>query len=337
MTADSDLIPLVRPSFPAVSTFSDRWEAATKKTGVFSNFGELWHSAQLRLSELTGRFAIPVSTGTHAVTLAIAAAEATFGEAATVAFEAFTFQATALAARRIDPGAAKARTGFDNEALQRDIVVRTIPFGMRRYIEKKKNEGVLVIDAAGAFHPDAIKQYPAEAYVAVSFHATKNFPIGEGGCVFLPRGASYAARTIMAAMNFGFDDRRNVLPGYATNAKLDELRCALLLAQLDRAEHFAARSARIRETVKAVCAASGGTAWAPYELGVAQSLAVVAHRDPAQLVETLFENGFVARRVFHPHLSEHLLTYDEQRLVAIPSDCTDVEIEQMARVIGGVK
>lgn len=330
----SKLVPLVRPSFPSFDTFGPRWENSTAASGVFSNFGPLYGECVERLSKMTGRYAIPVSTGTAAVELAIAAAQAGFGHGVDAAFEAFTFQATKLALDHVIEGyTAPIRTGHPVNG-DIGIVVRTAHFGAAR--EWQDSKAPLVIDAAGAFSPDAIKAMPEHAFIAVSFHATKNFPIGEGGCVFLPRGTGWAAKTIQAAMNFGFDSKRNVLRGWATNAKLDELRCAVLLAQLDRESFFAERSRRICDHVKRICQTPGTRVWAPYRFGIAQSLAVVAHADPQALVDALAAAGFVARRVYHPFVSADFLTYDEARLVALPSDMTDDELHTMIVTLKGL-
>lgn len=340
VTVDSEIVPLVRPSFPSYLDFGQRWSLATGRTGQFSNFGVLFDEAQERLSSLTGRYAIPVSTGTAAVELAIAAAEASYGHGVDIAFEAFTFQATHLAAEHVSEVRRGHGDGYvfpirTNQSVARGgkgelgVVVRTIPFGMGRDWSHNDDRCQLVIDAAGAFDPITIRELPERAFIACSFHATKSYPIGEGGCVFLPKGTSWAAKTIQAAMNFGFDSKRNVLRGWATNAKLDELRCSILIEQLERVGYFTERSRRIREHVKAIVQSPGTRTWAPYALGYSQSLVVVAHADPAKLVTALFEAGFIARRVYHPFISADHLTYDEQRLVALPSDMTDDELHNL--------
>lgn len=332
--AASKPVPLVRPSFPSFDTFGPVWERETFESGQFSNFGPLYDKCVVKLSKMTGRFAIPVSTGTAAVELAIAAAQASYGHGVDVAYEAFTFKATQLAAQHVAEGyVAAMRT---NEQVKGDIgvVVRTLPFGCNRQFQHD-DKAQLVIDAAGGFDADTISSMPDRAFIAVSFHATKNYPIGEGGCVFLPRGTSWATKTIEAAMNFGFDSKRNVMRGWATNAKLDELRCAVLLAQLDRTSYFRSRSARIVQHVRTI-ANSVPLVWVPYNLnGLSQSLAVIAHKHPQDLVEGLARAGFVARRVYHPFISEDLLTYDEQRLVALPSDMTDDELHNIIVAMKG--
>lgn len=320
------MIPLVRPSFPDPETWLPRWKEATGGSNQYTNFGPLWKEAARRLSEETGRIAIPVSSGTEAVALAIsAAAESLYLEDPVIYYEAFTFAATRAAAVRNGYAIAK-RTDFVQDTTA--IVVRTIPFGSARTI-KSEPTGSLVIDAAGAFHPDGLGMYPKDAFIACSFHATKNFPIGEGGCVFLPPNAAWAERSVLSSMNFALLGHRNQ---YATNAKLDELHCAILLAQLDRKEYFADRSHRIRMASR-MLALDCDPIWKPYDVGTAQSLCVVAHKEPDRFVAELAIKGFTAKRVYYPYISGEALTYDEARLVALPSDTTDDELQALSDAI----
>ncbi len=325
-------VPLCRPSFPDPQTWLPKWQLSTAATGQYSNFGPLWHEAAERLSLSTGRVALPCSTGTEAVALAIAA----FGQAS-VYYEAFTFEATRSAALRSDQYAIPFRPapGFPSQPEPEDVIVRTIPFGSKR--EFRESDNSMVIDAAGAFDGH-LTGYPRDALIACSFHATKNYPIGEGGCVFIPRGWNWAINNVRRAMNFGIDPvTRAYVPGiYATNAKLDEMRSAMLLAQLDRADYFSARSARIAEQSRLIALNTPGT-FLPYTPGCSsQSLLVVGHHEPDKLVNKLAESGFVARRVYHPFIREDLLDYNQSRMVALPSDTTDKEFYQLIDVMRGL-
>lgn len=323
-------VPLVRPSFPPIEAFAHLWEAATMASHQFSNFGTLWHDAADLLSKMTGRIALPCSNGTEAVALAVHALGVN-----QVAFEGFTFEATRIACRRLDIQPTVLRTNAGDETYDELAIVRTIPFGSkRRFVESRPGKN-LVIDAAGAFGGDFFASLPDDAFIACSFHATKNFPIGEGGCVFLPAHANWAIESVTAAMNFGIDGKRNLLPGYRTNAKLDEMRCAILLAQLERVDYFARRSARIVRHSQDI--ANGGCgAWLPYRPGDAQSLVVVAYKDPDVLVRGLADAGFTARRVYHPYVKESVLFYDEARLVALPSDMSDDELTKIIATMKGI-
>lgn len=330
-------IPLVRPSLPDPARFIPMWEESTAKSGTYSNFGPLWQQAAAKLSKMAGRLAFPCSSGTEAVSLAI---EATRAEKNIhcVEIEAFTFEAGRIAAQRADKHAFDIRS-TDLQA-PNAIVVRTIPFGSQRYFSgtAHKDEHT-VIDAAGAFGPGAFKDNVRDDKpIAVSFHATKNFPIGEGGAVLLPWEWEAGAAAVMRAMNFGFNEakERSEHYNYKTNAKIDELRCAMLISQLDRVDYFRERSARIRRhTLRIVERCSGYVEkiTAPYQLGEWQSLVVIDCANAEQLGAGLAARGIASRRVYQPCRRPDLLEPHERELLALPSDCTNEEIEIVANAI----
>lgn len=308
--------PLIRPSIPSPRAWEDLLHTS-EAAGQYSNFGPVWTAAADYLSRLTDRIALPCSNGTDALVVALETAQKLY-----VSYEAFTFQATAIAAKRyLQRPAVPLRTGqaVDADTAGDTAVIRTIPFGSSRSI-RPEPDAQLIIDAAGAFGPDAFDSFPKDAIITCSFHATKNFPIGEGGCVFLPKDWTKQVRIAKATMNFGLDFTRTDLrylsaPG---NYKLDELHCALLLKQLERADFFRERSKRMAHESRLISAAKDCSL--PYSTGAWQSLVVVAHRDPDALVAKLAASGYVARRMYHPFIKPDLLAYEESRLVAVPSD-----------------
>jgi dTDP-4-amino-4,6-dideoxygalactose transaminase len=313
------MIPLVRPSFPPIESWAPRWKAATDKTGQYSNYGQLWHEAAEKLRQMTGMQAFPCSSGTEAVGLAIQAAKSA-RDVRRFDVEAFTFEATHVAAERFN--------GFDRiirSDKQSPWAVRTIPFGCGRTLQSE-----CIVDAAGGFGPGVAS---LSCPIAVSFHATKNFPIGEGGCVFLPQTWALSDEMV-AAMNFGFDMDRKRDPHveHVGNGKLDELRCAVLLAQLERVDYFKARSARIREHSRLLQHKINQTE-PPYPLGAWQSLVVVQVADAAGVADDLATEGFVARPVYSPNRFPELLLPAERNLLALPSDMTAAELERLAEVL----
>ncbi len=321
------MVPLVRPSMPYMKDV-EQYLHYSSDVGQWSNFGPLWHAASERLNDMTGRLALPCSNGTDALVLALVASQRPY-----VAVEAFTFQAAFLAAARY-AGASQAVTQvarIDDYDAAETSVIRTVPFGSFRIL-KPEPEAQLIIDAAGAFAPGAFDDYPLDAVITCSFHATKNFPIGEGGCVFLPPTWTYQAKLVRAAMNFGFDEERRTIELPACgNYKLDEVHCAMLLSQLDRAEFFRGRSYRIKND--SLNLSTAPNCWLPYALGDAQSLVAVGHKDPTTLVSKLAEAGFVARQMYKPYPKPALLTYDQAHTVALPSDCTPAEFGMLQEVL----
>lgn len=340
------MIPLVRPSFPDPGVFIPLWKKATQESGIYSNFGPLWWMAADRLSEVTDRIALPVSNGTEAVTLAALASQIeNANDDYAPAVEAFTFEATRIAFERVQHLHDRAEWGLrevrSDSALgakerKTGVVIRTVPFGCHRDFTKPQfDDEPTVIDAAGGFGPNAWGTHGLDATVrkdqpiAVSFHATKNFPIGEGGAVLLPLAWKRGAEAVVQAMNFGFSQNRRtrITSHYATNAKLDELRCAMLIAQLDRADYFRERCARIRKhTLRLIDHVD--QLRAPYQLGTWQSLVVVQIDQLADAMGILADRGIACREVY-PTSRQDLLTDAEKNLLALPSDCTDDELAQV--------
>ncbi len=321
------MIPLVRPSFPDMNKVLAQWRLSTDRSGQFSNFGPLWTKASERLSDITGMSAFPCSNGTEAVALAIVALRAQKG-VRHFKVEAFTFEATFAAAERFGAAFHSVVRSSDKRSDGYGMV-RTLPFGSNRRIGDAS--GLTVIDAAGAFGAEGAFAAGHAGPIACSFHATKNFPIGEGGCVLLPLEWDLGESAVLAAMNFGFDSdrKRQHRAVYATNAKLDELHCAILLAQLNRLDHFRDRSERIRKHARILQQAITGLS-ITYELGAWQSLLVMQHADPDGLIRHMGTAGFVCRRVYCPNPYAEMFTEHERNLVALPSDMTTDELEMFA-------
>ncbi len=195
------------------------------ETRVYSNFGAL----ALRLgSRLEARFALPMhsvivaASGTAALIGAIlaAAGRATI-ERPYALLPSFTFVATAAAAQAcgyeplpcdVDE---KSLTFSPKDALEHpdlDRIGLVLPvgafgIGLRQadWLGFRRASGVpVVIDGAACFEaacetPDALL---GEIPVVMSFHATKSFSSGEGGCV-ITTDRDLAKKTVQG-INFGF-------------------------------------------------------------------------------------------------------------------------------------
>jgi dTDP-4-amino-4,6-dideoxygalactose transaminase len=117
------------------------------------------------------------------------------------------------------------------------VVIPVAPFG--RLISQspwlafgKQTSIPVVIDAAACFdlllggEGDHLGPIP----LALSFHATKSFGVGEGGAV-ISTNKAVVARTVQA-LNFGFFDDRESRSA-STNGKMSEYHAAVGLAALD--------------------------------------------------------------------------------------------------------
>jgi dTDP-4-amino-4,6-dideoxygalactose transaminase len=222
-------------------------------TRVYTNWGPLALELEERLSS---RFSLPVGgvvsagSGTSALTAAIlAAAGRAAGGRRLAIVPAFTFVATAAAAEscgytlriadvdpetwQLDAEQVAARTDLDEVA----VVVPVAPFGrpvpQEPWLEFRERTGIpVVIDGAATF--EAATDQPERALgklpVAMSFHATKAFATGEGGCVASTETG--VNEQICQALNFGFyDSRDSATP--SLNGKLSEYHAAVGLAELD--------------------------------------------------------------------------------------------------------
>lgn len=119
-----------------------------------------------------------------------------------------------------------------------DAIVHVRCFGCIRDIEKIKrvaraHELPLIVDAAAALaQPNDYRFGSNHGEIEVfSLHATKVFAIGEGGLIAAPEAIR---GKLLAATNFGFLPDKTYEGG--TNAKLDEFRCAVGLAMLEKME-----------------------------------------------------------------------------------------------------
>jgi dTDP-4-amino-4,6-dideoxygalactose transaminase len=247
-----DPVPVLKPRLPtadAVLPYLRRIDASR----IYTNFGPLAMEFEARLCD---RFRLPraafatASSGTAALVGALLA-RADRGDDARpfAAMPAFTFVATAVAAEQcgyrpllvdIDP-----RTWMlDPEALldhpdlaRIGVVIPVAPFGkavpQAPWKAFEARTGIpVVIDGAACF--EAIDAAPEEFLgdipVALSFHATKSFAVGEGGGVACRDEA--LAQRVVRALNFGFYGSRDSQSA-SINGKLSELHAAVGLAELD--------------------------------------------------------------------------------------------------------
>jgi dTDP-4-amino-4,6-dideoxygalactose transaminase len=176
---------------------------------------------------------------------------------------AFTFAATAAAVERCGYCAYLADVNADTWMLDPEqllrhrlldrigLVVPVAPFGrpvpQAPWHAFQTNTGVpVVIDAAACF--DTISASPAQFLghvpAVLSFHATKSFGTGEGGCV-ISTDESRVER-VAQALNFGFYATRDSASA-SLNGKMSEYHAAVGLAELDG---WAAKWTSLQEVIE---------------------------------------------------------------------------------------
>lgn len=247
-----DGLPVLRPRLPG----ADRLLPYLRRidaTRIYSNYGPLVRELEARLA---GALALPkgglasAGTGTAALVGAILATAGRATERRPFALmPAYTFVATAFAAEEcgyqirladvdaeswmLDPE----RLAHDPALAEIGVVVPVAPFGRPVPIAPwrtfRTRTGIpVVIDGAASF--DRIAEQPGvflgTVPVALSFHATKAFGTGEGGCV-ASTDADLMPR-IERALNFGFIRARDA-EASGINGKMSEYHAAVGLAELD--------------------------------------------------------------------------------------------------------
>jgi dTDP-4-amino-4,6-dideoxygalactose transaminase len=105
----------------------------------------------------------------------------------------------------------------------------------------------VVIDAAASFELGAGPEFLGRIPVAMSFHATKSFAVGEGGCVVATDEA--VAERVLRALNFGFSGTRDSASA-SINGKLSEYHAAIGLAELDGWDAKHAELTRVATTYR---------------------------------------------------------------------------------------
>lgn len=236
------MIPLLRPIVPNAKA-AERYFREARKSGIYSNFGRLHDELEARFERLTGASnVLPVVSGTAAIEVALRVSELKPG--ARVLVPDFTHSGTLIAVVRA--GMTPVLAGVDPKTWTLDPVevanwhahglidaaVVVSPFGYQVDFETWEqvsvSEGLpLVYDLAGAFGEFPALRGPA----CYSFHATKNFGVGEGGMVVFNDSEQYMqARRLI---NFDTLPSRNVGSLAGSNQKMCEILCAHLLAALD--------------------------------------------------------------------------------------------------------
>lgn len=245
-------LPVLRPRLPSAEQLLP-YLRTLDICRIYTNHGPLLEKFQARVAaqlELHDGGVVCTSSGTSAIIGSILASAGRATQQRPLAIvPAFTFVATAAAVMQCGYEPYLADVDADSWMLdpssfihhpvlhKAGVVVPVAPFGrpvpQEPWFEFRSRTGIpVVIDGAASF--DTILQAPAKYLgdipLALSFHATKSFGIGEGGAI-ATQDTDLAARAA-AALNFGFQGTRNSHSA-GTNGKMSEYAAAVGLAELD--------------------------------------------------------------------------------------------------------
>ena len=258
-----------------------------------------------------------------------------------------TFAATAIAAERcglvplicdvdpiswmLDPEALLGHPDLSRIA----VVVPVAPFGrpvpQEPWLRFFRKTGIpVVIDAAAAFSTIENRPhiYLGEIPVVMSFHATKSFGIGEGGCVISTNPETAVA--VACATNFGFfGERQSIAP--SLNGKMSEFHAAVGLAAMEQWPTRRAALERVARMYRDALRAVSSTARlhaAPSVDGSYVLLECETARD-ARNVEAVLGAQRIGTRFWYGHgLVSHVQFRSLRRL------STDVSDDLCGRLLG---
>jgi dTDP-4-amino-4,6-dideoxygalactose transaminase len=259
------VIPVLRPLLPTADRLLP-YLSRIDETRTYSNWGPLVEELQERLSSELGQPPGSIVSASSGTTALVGAILATAGRASRdrplVVIPALTFVATALAVEQcgftpvladvdattwmLDP--IRLEDELDLDAV--GLIVPVAPFGrpvpQSGWQTFRERTGIpVVIDGAASFDLAASspERVLGDVPVTMSFHATKAFSSGEGGCVVCC--SADAGIDVLRALNFGFFEGRDAMAA-STNGKMSEYHAAVGLAELDG---WSAKRARLEGVV----------------------------------------------------------------------------------------
>jgi dTDP-4-amino-4,6-dideoxygalactose transaminase len=249
----SQRLPVLRPRLPMVEKLAPYLRRIDANRS-YSNHGPLLAELQARLANHWGTPAgsvVCAASGTMALVGAILAIAGRANDQRPFALtSAFTFAATAVALELC--GYRTYLADIDTESWMLDperlarrpdlarigVVVPVAPFGrpvsQARWKVFQNETGIpVVVDGAASFDrvTDRPETFLGAVPVVLSFHATKAFGVGEGGCVV--SSDSEQMPRVVRALNYGFLASRDS-GGPSANGKMSEYHAAVGLAELDQ-------------------------------------------------------------------------------------------------------
>jgi len=250
--APAAVVPVMRPRLPTADRllpYLRRIDASR----VYSNYGPLVLELEARLVDRFGLASGSVVTAGSGLSAIVGAILAKAGRATQprplALLPAYTFVATAVAAEQcgyqpiladvdprtwlLDPQRLSQHPDIDRIGLVLPVATlgRAVP--LADWEDFQARTGIpVVIDGAASFEQLSADpgRFTGRVPVALSFHATKSFGTGEGGCV-ISTDAPLMAR-VASVLNFALHTDRNCQMA-STNGKMSEYHAAVGLAELD--------------------------------------------------------------------------------------------------------
>lgn len=222
-----------------------------------------------------------------------------------------------------------------------DGLIVTDLFGradVRSYIELAEHEGKhLVIDAASGFDRELYRKLHVP--VAFSFHHTKPYGFGEGGCVLTRSDEVDQARSIS---NYGHNLPRFVAP-FCGNWKMADLQAAAIAQRHSTAPYWSPlyrlQYARINQIARRLGAtvfpAAGGMSTGT-ELSTPSFIALLLEGAISQRTLDAAGLPFVARKYYRPLASTPTACAMYSRIVCIPVH-RDMSVLSRDQIAGGIE
>lgn len=344
------MIPLIKPLMAPLGILSEYLETPYDN-GTWSNFGPLHFSAARKLQAITGKFPVIVNSATSALDLAVSL---TMPGAGLVAVPDYTHAGSVVpilnnAAQPLIISCERETMAADrkifselcwNGDIDGAVIVNPFGYGIDRkfYAETARQYNIpIVFDYAGAWGDfDIDDEFPT----VYSFHATKSLPIGEGGVLLF--STEEEALRARRRSNFSTMPDRMIEDCYGQNFKMSELQAAMLCAQLD-SRQYPVIAYRI-ENRRKLFAFYQEELKRPQREVLAPSLCVFPFPEmkPSDFESFATGFGFTAKQYYIPLRSmpgymdvelEGRFCPELDRCVALPSDCTMEEAQQIVECI----
>lgn len=188
---------------------------------------------------------------------------------------------------------------------------------------RARGKTIIVDSAAAMFGPD--RGWPEHPNEAISFHQTKPWGAGEGGCIVVNRADAALARSLI---NLGVG-APPLAKAFAANAKISDIACAVILERLERLPSWAPAYGAQRARIEALCGEVGVPLLlqAPHNAILSSVPALSAQPIGRDLPGIEFDLG-----KYYPPLDDRCQTAREiyARIVNIPSHCGMATVRALA-------